>query len=202
MRSVITLSQINTVMMRLWGVRYLITDKTDAIGKELASLDGPDKKIIRLLELPNANIGQFSPTQSIVAQDFKSGLAHLHDNTFDGTRDFISDELFTMELTPAIEASLTYEKYGFKVFAQSPAQSVIVLPIQFSHCWTFAGTNDVKLFRANLMQLGVLFKGKLDGRLVFNFGPVWNSACRLTDLADMRTLRVSEGRARPPKSPD
>ena len=193
-RSVIALSQIDSSMMRLWGVRYLITDQTDSSGKEIASLEAAGIAPLRLLEFDDVNVGQYSPTRALFAQDFKSGLALLHNAAFDGRVDFVSDITLALNLSPATRSYLVYEKYGFEIHALSPAQSVVVLPIQFSHCWSIVGTPDVQLFRANLMQLGVLFRGKLDGRLVFNFGPIWNSACRLADLADMRTMRISEAR--------
>jgi hypothetical protein len=57
------------------------------------------------------------------------------------------------------------------------------------------GAGDPGVFRANLMQLGVLFKGRLHAKLHFRFGPFWSSSCRLADLNDMFVMKVSNARA-------
>jgi hypothetical protein len=50
------------------------------------------------------------------------------------------------------------------------------------------------LFRANLMQLGISFAGKLDAKLVFRFSPFLAPACRIEDIRDMERLKIREAR--------
>jgi hypothetical protein len=41
-----------------------------------------------------------------------------------------------------------------------------------------------RLFRANIVQTGILFEDDVDGKLRFNFEP-WNTSCRLQDARDL-----------------
>jgi hypothetical protein len=44
------------------------------------------------------------------------------------------------------------------------------------------------------MQLGLVFSGDLDVRLVLRHGPLFAGACRLKDIRDMALLQVARGR--------
>jgi hypothetical protein len=64
---------------------------------------------------------------------------------------------------------------------------MVVLPVQFSHCWQIDNATDTDLprvFRANLVQTGVIFKDDVDVVLRFNFEP-WTASCRLQDARDL-----------------
>ena len=74
--------------------------------------------------------------------------------------------------------------------ASSTGQSVLVLPVQYSHCWRITSGGDATLFRANLTQLGVRFSGNLQLELRQVFGPFWQSACRVADAADVERLQM------------
>lgn len=71
---------------------------------------------------------------------------------------------------------------------------MLVLPIQYSHCWSVEGVGLPGLFRANLLQLGVRFRGNLDAKLAFRHGPIFAGTCRMEDLHDMTRLRIGEAR--------
>jgi hypothetical protein len=85
---------------------------------------------------------------------------------------------------------MTVRLGGVALSASSAGQSVLVLPVQFSHCWRIVSGSNATLFRANLMQLGVLFSGELRLELRQIFGPVGDSACRVLDAADAAQLRM------------
>jgi hypothetical protein len=185
-RSLLVLTQINEPMLQLWGVRYLITDVDGEI------IDG--QPALRLVELRDPNLGDYSPTEIRHATDFRSGLATLHDANFDARRIVVTDSALDGAFVPASGVRLTYETYGFHLHAESAARSLLVLPIQYSHCWTTKDTTTPGLFRADLMQLGVSFTGNLDADLVFRYGPVLAASCRIDDLNDMKRLRIGEAR--------
>jgi hypothetical protein len=128
---------------------------------------------------------------------FHDGLLRIHDPKFDGRTTVVTDSTdpaIDGPLTPATNARLTYETYGFRVQATSTGKSLLVIPAQFSRCWSAAGTGSPQLFRANTMQLGVAFTGNLDARLVFRYGPLFAASCRLRDAADMQRLDIAHGR--------
>ncbi len=196
-RSGLILTRLDPKMLQLWGVRYVITDQSGAIGRELVALPLKDRPPLRLVELGTPNLGNYSPTKVAEAADFHAGLLAMHAVNFDPTETVIANASLGGSLTPAIDATLTYERDGFRIQAGSGGTSLLVLPVQFSHCWTAEGRGAPQLFRADLAQLGVKFSGELDARLVFRYGPLFASACRLNDVADIKHLHIAEGRVIP-----
>jgi hypothetical protein len=78
-------------------------------------------------------------------------------------------------------------KDGYRLTASARGTAVLVLPIQFSHCWEIENSGDLtppRIFRANIIQTGILFKEDVDVRLRFNFEP-WNASCRFEDARDL-----------------
>ena len=196
-RSGLVLTQIDPKMLKLWGVRYLITDHQTDAGREVITHHLPDGRDVRLVELSEPNLGNFSPTAVKRVENFHAGLSLMHDPAFDGRTTVISDTTspaLPAGLTPASNVHLTYETYGFKISASSPGTSVLVLPPQFSHCWSVEGAGSARLFRANMMQLGVVFSGNLDARLIFRNGPLLAGSCRIDDTQDMKKLDIANGR--------
>ena len=41
-------------------------------------------------------------------------------------------------LVPAVQARLVVEKGGYHIKAESSGNSLLILPVQFSHCWELA----------------------------------------------------------------
>src|SRR5262249_5312229 len=161
-RNVLVLTQPNERMLKLWGVRYLITDFDPGFGRRTVEMDVPEKLLLHLIELDATNLGDYSPTEMLRVRDFREGLRLMHEPGFDGRRTVVTDEEIEAPLEPAAEVSLIYQKFGFSVRASSTGRSLLVLPVQYSRCWTASGQGRPKLVRANLMQLGIIFQGTLD----------------------------------------
>ena len=138
-RSVLVLTRINEAKMRLWGVRFVITDIDSGVGSTRVELPVGNNETIRLIELSNVNVGDYSPTEVKRAADFHDGLAIMHDPTFDGRSIVVTDAAFDGPFVNAANVKLVYEKDGFRLQATSPGRSLLVLPIQYSHCWTISG---------------------------------------------------------------
>jgi hypothetical protein len=154
----------------------------------------PDQTHVRLTELSDANLGNFSPTEVRSIGSFREGLAAMHAPGFEGRRTLVTEQLLAGPFVPAADARLVYQKDGFSVSASSTGRSILVLPVQYSRCWSVSGEGGPVLFRANLMQLGISFAGKLDANLFFRFGPLFASACRIEDIKDMERLGIREAR--------
>src|SRR5262249_4301969 len=193
-RGGLVLTQIHEPMMRLLGVRYVITDTDAGIGKTVAEVPMPEGSSLRLIELPDVNSGNYSPTETQRVPDFHSGLSALHAANFVGRRTVITDVELGGSFVPAKLRTLIYERHGFHLTADSAGDSLLVLPIQYSHCWSVEGGGAPRLFRANLLELGIRFHGNLDAKLVFRHGPIFAGVCRMEDLRDMTRLKVSEAR--------
>jgi hypothetical protein len=94
--------------------------------------------------------------------------------------------------TPARRSSMTLKRDGYRVSAEADGLSLLLLPVQFSHCLTLAdhagGDSRPRLFRANLAQTGVLFRDRLDATIEFDFGLFGNGSCRLKDGRDVAAM--------------
>jgi hypothetical protein len=193
-RSAFVLARINEPIMQLWGVRFVITDIDRGVSAARAELSIGNDEMIRLIEFNDVNVGDYSPTEVRRVADFRDGLAIMHDPRFDGRKILVTNAALDGPFVGATSAKLIYERDGFSLHATSLGRSVLVLPIQYSHCWTVSGSGHPGLFRADLMQLGVTFTDSVDARLVFRFGPLFAGECRIEDLHDMRALRVEDAR--------
>jgi hypothetical protein len=189
-------------MLSLWGVRFAISDQPLPFGSlrvEMpVSLSDPPlyNSPIRLYELAEPSLGDYSPTEIIRAKSASEMLARMGRSDFDGKRLAVTDSDVPGRLVPAREASMTLIEGGLLLQAESEGDSLLVLPVQYSHCWAPAGNIQMTLFRANLMQLGVRFSGRLSSEIRFKFGPFWNSYCRRQDSRDAERLDMVGARNR------
>ena len=178
LRSVLVLTQPNERMLELWGVRFIIADYDLGFGEPKARISVPGGQDLALVELGDPNLGNYSPTTVHLADNFREGLRLMHDVIFDGRHTVVTNSPLQGPLVAAENARLVYRKSGFTVSASSAGHSILVLPIQYSRCWSVYGQGNPVLFRANLMQLGMSFTGRLEANLIFRFGPFLASECR------------------------
>ena len=83
-RSVLVLTEPNERMLELWGVRFAITDFDPGFGEVKTRLALTGRDDIRLVELGEPNLGDYSPTDVRHVDNFRDGLRLMHDSTFDG----------------------------------------------------------------------------------------------------------------------
>src|SRR5262249_32321095 len=130
-RSWILLTHINERMLKLWGVRYLITDLDPGIGSLIMEMKVPEphelpknqvelffnvkhpSRVQRLTELDAPNLGNYSPTEIQRADDFASGLRIMRRPDFDGQRTVVTDANLSGGLVSATGSSMTLTKTGF-----------------------------------------------------------------------------------------
>jgi hypothetical protein len=195
-------TRLNEPIMALLGLRYIIADYELPFGAQRLAMPIPEeardvlaanrlyKSPLRVYELPHPNVGNYSPTKVLLAKTAKATIAAMAAPDFDGRRTLVTDDAsIGDDLVPATRAAMTVRMGGVALRASSTGQSVLVLPVQYSHCWQIVSGGDATLFRANLMQLGVRFSGELRLELRQFFGPFWQSACRVADAADAERLR-------------
>ena len=79
------------------------------------------------------------------------------------------------------------------VVAESAGTSLLVLPVEFSHCWdvSHAAGQGGRLVRVNVDQADLLFSGQTRAELRYRFSP-WHFRCRFRDIADARTLQLAD----------
>ena len=137
-------------------------------------------------ELPNPNVGNYSPTEVMTAKSGPEIIAALGAPHFDFTKQVVLSTAIDEPLVPAHNMRLSLIRGGLHVSGSSDGTSLVVLPQQFSHCLRPRDTR-VRLVRANLLMTGVVFSGNIDTDIVFDYG-IFSPGCRRLDLAELRQL--------------
>ena len=136
--------------------------------------------------LPHPNIGNYSPTEVKTAVSGAETVAMMAEPNFDFTRRAVLSVDIPQSLVPARDMRFSLIRGGWHVSGHSDGSSLVVLPQQFSHCLR-ARDERVRLVRANLMMMGMIFSGDVDTDIVSDYG-IFTPRCRLADIADMKQL--------------
>ena len=103
-------------------------------------------------------------------------------------------------LVPVTRSDLVVERGGYRVNADSPGTSLLVLPIEYSHCLRPDLISSVatrpRLLRANLAMAAILFTAHIEGTLLLRYGPL-SSACRMEDWREADALHIGGAREWP-----
>ena len=106
--------------------------------------------------------------------------------------DFARQVVLTTEihdpLVPARDTKLSVIRGGLHFSGHSDRASLVVLPLQYSHCLR-ARDGRARLVRANLIMTGIIFSGAIDSDISFDYG-IFSPGCRRGDFADMKQLGI------------
>ena len=195
MRNVIVLRRFEPRILAMLGVRYVITDRTYEGPATLRASMAAAGRTLLLYEIEKPNLGDYSPTVVTRIGTAAGIIARLADPGFDPAHEIVAD-LPEQEssLVPARHARLTFLGGSLRIEAESEGRSILLLPLEYSRCLnTIAFTRESPLlFRANLLETGVLFSGRLDAKISLRTGAFIDPACRFWDLMDVRALYIGE----------
>jgi hypothetical protein len=182
------------LLLRGLGVRFVIADGTltDPSIERVMTESGQAGATANLYEIKGANLGQLSPTQVTWKSDYGTAVAALREQGGLENRVVLLGAPERLpELVSAARSRLVAISDGYRLTAAARGWAIVVLPLQFSHCWqiesankTESGTDLPRVLRANIIQTAILFKDDIDVRLRFDFEP-WKSSCRLHDGRDL-----------------
>src|SRR5262249_38424969 len=149
-------------MLARMGVRYPITNFT-----------------LYLYELPGANLGDYSPTELLTINTASQMLEVLAKPSTDITKTVVTAENVQERLVAAQLNNFVINKGYFTVTAASSGWSLLLLPLEYSHCLHVRAegpdAEKVRLFRADLLLTAVLFKEHLDAQITYHTGPFSDS---------------------------
>jgi len=178
----------NIDVLRAMGVRFVVIDRalSDArvtlLIKE--SLGGAE---LYLYEITQPNLGTFSPVEVAVDSGFDKLRMSVDSNpAILASRAFVQSPI-EGPFVPARNGRMIFEKNSVRVMASSDGASMLLLPLQFSHCLRVSDPR-VRVSRADLIFTLIQFEGPLDARLTWEFNFWRHSGCRMEDRADLRTL--------------
>ena len=184
---------IDSDILRLLGVRYVLTD-ADALDQPAVmrgAVSAPGAPSVRLFELDRVNLGTYSPTQFVVATTADTIVQRIRDNKDHLDRVAVVTDAVPATSIQARNVTITIERDGVRIRAQSDGPAHIVLPIQFSNCLVVVNGAPVRLRRANLMQTLMSFSGAIDARIELHFGLFADNSCRLRDARDNQALGLT-----------
>jgi hypothetical protein len=203
LRSYETQSIVNDRIMALLGVRYLLSnkmlpDRAPILHHRLA--EGQD---LYIYSLSDPNLAGYAVTQTRHASDAQGAINMLADPSLDPRKVAVLTEgmqLPPLTLVPARRSTLLVERGGYRIDAEAAGTSLLVLPLEYSHCLraelTTSGVIPPRLLRANLALAAILFSGDVKGTLKLRYSPL-SSGCRLEDWRDADALRLGDAREWP-----
>lgn len=194
-RNVLLLTRPDLKLLRMLGVRFIITDIALDGASQRMEQTVPNGPTLRLYELSEANLATFSPTVVRRFDDATEILQAMQGGP-DFTREaFLSDPV-EGPLKVAQASRMTVGIEGIRLRASSNGVSMIIVPVQFSRCLeaTFSTPRPARfsMHRANLAVTAVVFSGQLDVTLQLKNGPFRHSLCRYRDAQDMHALRIRD----------
>ena len=154
--------------------------------------------IQKVYEYSDSNVGNYSPTNVVIARDAPSILQYLWRTSFDPRQSIILPERIEEPLVEATGGKMFFERGAIRVQAESRGHSLLLLPVQYSHCLVLSEPVTARLLPANLVQTAVLFQGSIDLRIYLEYG-LFRPGCRKQDLADLAELGIFDDKnAAPP----
>jgi hypothetical protein len=194
-RNVLVLRRINPEILKLLGVRFVVTDARYQGSATLRTTMQVGDRTLFLYELDDVNVGQYSPTRIVRRMTAPAILDYVEGNTFDPRNEVVAyaEVALDVPLKAARGAELTFLGAKLRIRAESDGTSILVLPLEYSRCLKLEATEGGgSMFRANLLEVGIIFSKHIDAYLSLNAGAFLNSACRVRDFLDARSLLVGE----------
>ena len=190
MRSHAIMTRPDLPLMKLFGVRYVITPRPIAdAGFELRAA-APSGDL--LYEIDGANVGQYYAGEVRRVPDVSSMLREM------GATNTLLDKTWVFEDLPADlspgQASLALAPSGLRVTGRSAGTALVLLPYTFHRCYrqdVASGDRGARLVRANLNMLGLLFTESIDTTLTLKAGPASDSRCMLDEDRELASLGLA-----------
>ena len=135
MRSYETQSVVNDRILALLGVRYLLSDKRLPDRTPVLQYRLVEGRDLYVYSIPDTNLAGYAVTQTRRVANAQEAIDLLADTSFDPRTVAV---LTTAEdlppLVPVTSSSLVVERGGYRIQAVSSGSSLLVLPVEYSHC--------------------------------------------------------------------
>jgi hypothetical protein len=194
-RVVTTVTRFEPRLFAMLGVRFVITDhpvpNLALRSRFVADPKDPEKWTLFLYEIRDAKTGGYWSTSPALVQTTDAATRWMADP---GS---LNDATVYEHVPPSLVAGSSSEIKVFRdrlvVEAKSDGTSLLILPVEFSHCFDIdiVGDKQGRFQRSNVNQGAFLFTGQLKAELRYRFSP-WHFRCKLDDIADARRLQLSK----------
>jgi hypothetical protein len=191
-RNITIVSETNIRVLQLLGVRYALMPRQDTRIGEVRATEDRLGQPWDLMELPDPNLATYSPTIVETRRDLASTLDFVLDETVDLTKRAVTQDPIADELTPLRSSALTMAGPDLHVTAESTGRSLVVVPVEFSHCMVaqeaLPAAAGLRVLRVDGLLTGIVFDRVLDLTLSFRTGPLRNPLCRWRDYQDVKAM--------------
>ena len=199
-RNITILTYPNVHVLKLLGVRYVLMPHPDGSLGELRASEDRAGEQWGLIELLKPNLATYSPTSIETRRDLASMLDFVVDDSIDLSKQAVAQQVPGL-LTPVRSAALSMVGEDLRIVADSDGRSLIVAPVEFSHCLELDETHPEAgagptIIRIDGLLTGIVFEHHLDAVLSFRIGPLRNPVCRWDDYRDLKALLPNPGVAR------
>jgi hypothetical protein len=183
--SMIALTHPNLKLLAAMGTRYLVVNDADPELDE-KSREVYSWKDLRVRELSDPNLMSYSPVAISVVASWAAALKAMAQPAFDPHRQVVLDREPSLAGTilPAKTRDARFERGGFHIAVEAQGPSIILLPVQYSHCYRIARGRG-QLVRANVVMTALLVDSSAEIDAEFKFGPFGHTSCRRRDLEDI-----------------
>jgi hypothetical protein len=192
-RNITILTYPDVHVLKLLGVRYVLMPHPDVSLGELRASEDRVGGQWGLIELSEPNLATYSPTSIETRRDLASALDFIADDSVDLTKRAVTRDEVAGPLTPVRSSALSMAGRDLHVAAESDGHSLVVVPVEFSHCMELAEAHSgaggsPALLRIDGLLTGIAFDHHLDAVLSFRIGPLRNPLCRWEDYRDMKAM--------------
>jgi hypothetical protein len=192
-RNITILTHPNVRVLKLLGVRYVLMPQPDASLGDLRTTENRAGVPWGLVELPAPNLATYSPTLIQTRRDLTSTLDFVADDSVDLTKRAVTASPVVGALVPVQSSTLAMANEDLHVVAKSIDRSLVIVPVEFSHCMELhemrlGSRTDAALLRVDGVLTGIVFEHDLDAVLSFRIGPLRNPLCRWQDYQDLRAM--------------
>jgi hypothetical protein len=194
-RNLTTITRFRTRIFAMLGVRFVITSRPlpGLAPKQtlVVQPEYPEQWTLFLYELPDAKVAGYWSLHPRPVGDTHQAMLWMDAPA--GSDDSAVYETITAPLVAGDSSQIRVFRDRLEVEAQSPGTSLLVLPVEFSHCFDIrlSRSGAARFLRANVDQAAFLFSGQLHAELRYRYSP-WHFGCRLRDIADADRLKLTE----------
>jgi hypothetical protein len=196
-RSILVLRHVNIKMLQLIGVTSIIIDRPiyHPSAKLVAEEQGNDKLRLYLYRVTDSNINGWSPKQILVIPSAKAGIENMIRPEFNPKQMAILESpRSAANQFPLLMSLIEVRKGSYRIQAESKGNSIVVLPIEYSSCFTFRplakSSRMTASFPVNISLMAIEFDQHLDVEMIYRSNPFVNQSCRLDDYFKFRqTMR-------------
>ena len=176
----------NLQILRLLGVRYIITDGglTPGTVRILSQEARRGMPPLAVDEIADVNLG-LSPVQSVPLVSTSAALSWLGERNVDFKQVAILEGVGGGAFQAARDISIRVERGGWRARATSEGHSLLVVPFAYSNCLQVVHSDSgqiPQLRPADLLLTGIIFDRVLDATIEYRQGPFENADCRLKDF--------------------